>query len=224
MRSTPTIALHRPDTVQRLEAEAVRDAILAVSGKLNTKTFGPPVPIRENEVGQFVVGKGTKDLARGSVTEEALPGRRDLSPQRLRAGPPFDARGRAGNIRRRRCWNPTANAANASTATPQALLLLNSEFIQEQSRFHGRARKEGGGNDRKAQVGLAWRLVYGTEPNEVDVRGHGICRSQLAEIKKHPPPKVDPKGKMPPMVDPEIRALSMFGQALLSSNRFLYVD
>ena len=59
--------------LQRLEAESVRDAMLAVRGKLTPKPFGPPVPVRENDVGMIVVGKGTKDLARGTVKEEPLP-------------------------------------------------------------------------------------------------------------------------------------------------------
>src|SRR5262249_34320123 len=42
--------------VRRLEAEAVRDAVLAASGQLSAKMFGPPVPVHENEVGQVVVG------------------------------------------------------------------------------------------------------------------------------------------------------------------------
>src|SRR5205807_130605 len=47
--------------LRRLDAEAVRDAMLAVSGKLNPKPFGPPVPVKENEVGAFVLGIDNKD-------------------------------------------------------------------------------------------------------------------------------------------------------------------
>lgn len=219
----PDNNLFHRQNLKRLEAEVVRDAILSISGKLSTRAFGPPVPIRENEVGQFVVGKGTKDLARGSVTEEALPEgeiyRRSVYVQVRRSTPvgvleAFDPAMLEPNCERREC----------STATPQALLLLNSDFIQEQSRFLAeRIKMET--NEHKGQVTLAWRLAYGTEPSEVDVRAAvAFVEAQLAEIKKQPPPKVDPKGKAPPMVDPEIRALAMYCQALLSSNRFLYVD
>ena len=41
--------------VRRLDAEAVRDRILATSGVLNRKMFGPPVPVKEDAVGQIVV-------------------------------------------------------------------------------------------------------------------------------------------------------------------------
>src|SRR5207302_313773 len=60
-------------SVRRLEAEAVRDGVLAVSGDLQVRMFGPAVPVRENDVGQVVIGKGVKDLARGITTVEALP-------------------------------------------------------------------------------------------------------------------------------------------------------
>src|SRR5262249_15143230 len=47
--------------VRRLEAEAVRDALLSLGGKFNGKMFGPPVPIMEDEVGQFVLGIENKN-------------------------------------------------------------------------------------------------------------------------------------------------------------------
>ena len=43
-------------TVRRLEAESIRDAILAVSGKLNRKQFGPPVPVMRDPAGEIVLG------------------------------------------------------------------------------------------------------------------------------------------------------------------------
>ena len=48
------ILLHRMP-VRRLEAEAIRDAVLAVSGRLDTKIGGAPVPTFLDE---FVVGRG----------------------------------------------------------------------------------------------------------------------------------------------------------------------
>jgi cytochrome c553 len=215
--------LHRQN-LKRLEAEVVRDAILTVSGKLSTKAFGPPVPIRENEVGQIVVGKGTKDLARGTVVEESLPEgeiyRRSVYVQVRRSMPvavleTFDPAMLEPNCERRA----------SSTATPQALLLLNSDFIVEQSHFLAERVKKDAGSDRQAQVTRAWRLAYGVQPSEAEIRaGVAFVEGQLERFKSLPMPKPDPKGKAPPPVDPEIRALALFGQALLSSNRFLYVD
>ncbi len=43
-------------SLRRLEAEAVRDAILAISGQLNPTLGGPSVPIAEDDEGKAVIG------------------------------------------------------------------------------------------------------------------------------------------------------------------------
>jgi len=48
-------------SVRRLEAETLRDSILFVSGQWNPRMFGKPVPVKEDEVGQIVVGVSTND-------------------------------------------------------------------------------------------------------------------------------------------------------------------
>ncbi len=136
--------LHRMN-LQRLEAESVRDAMLVVTGKLNPKAFGPPVPVRENDVGMVVVGKGIKDLARGTVKEEPLPEgevhRRSVYVQVRRSMPlgvleTFDGA----------ALEPNCEIRHNSTATPQSLLLLNGGDFDpgtaEATPFSGRARPQ----------------------------------------------------------------------------------
>ena len=43
--------------VRRLQAEAIRDALLAVSGKLNPKAYGPGVPTHRTA---FMTGRGSR--------------------------------------------------------------------------------------------------------------------------------------------------------------------
>src|SRR5688572_27668163 len=52
----PDNRLYGRKSLLRLEAETLRDTLLAVSGKLNPKMSGPAVPVMADEVGQFVVG------------------------------------------------------------------------------------------------------------------------------------------------------------------------
>ncbi len=189
----------------------MRDGVLAVSGKLTVKPFGPAVPVRENDVGQVVVGKGTKDLARGSVTEVALPegevARRSVYVEVRRSMPlavleAFDAAS----------TEPNCEARLASTVTPQALLLMNSDFIAEQAEaFAARVRSEAGA-DPRAQVERAWRLAFATEPGEKQVREAVEFLAGQAEVFRAKPQAA------------EERALATFCQALLGANRFLYVD
>jgi mono/diheme cytochrome c family protein len=214
-------------SVRRLEAEAVRDSVLAVSGALELKAFGPPVPVRENNEGQVVVGKGMKDLARGTVAEVPLPPgevfRRSVYIEVRRTLPlgvleTFDAA----------TTEPNCEARLSSTVTPQALLLMNSELlVQLSERFAARVQKDAG-PDGKAQVLRAWRLAFGREPSETQVReAVAFLDAQTALFKATPekPPEKPKDGKpAPEPPSPELRALTLWCQALLSANRFLYVD
>jgi hypothetical protein len=204
--------------VRRLEAEAFRDAVLAVSGSLSRKAFGPPVPVRENEVGQVVVGKGNKDVARGSVAEVPLPAgevfRRSVYVEVRRSQPlglleTFDAAS----------TEPNCEARIASTVTPQALTMMNSDFMVAQSEtFAARLRNEAG-DDLREQVVRGWRLAFAAAPNEKQVQeAVAFLTEQTAYFRAN-----QPKSDKPPPA-PEVRALAVFCQALLSSNRLLYVD
>jgi mono/diheme cytochrome c family protein len=198
--------------LRRLEAEAIRDAMLAVSGKLNPLAFGPPVPVTVDEVGQAVVGRDNrrsdgvpdgkiKDLGgeehRRSVYIQV---RRSLPLAMLEA---FDAP----------LVTPNCEVRHASTVAPQALMLMNSRFIHEQAGFVAERVRRDAGADVKAQVALAWKLAYGAEapPSEVE-RGAAFVTQQGAAF----------AGQK--MSDPALAALTNYCQALLSSNRFLYVD
>ncbi len=201
-------------SLRRLEAEALRDAVLAVSGALNPKQFGPPVPIMFDDLGQIVVGVDTTDTA-GRPTGKVVPlqgeeYRRSLYVQTRRSRPlavleSFDAP----------ILNPNCEIRHASTATPQALLLMNSRFIHEQAEFFaGRVVKEAG-TEKPAQIKQAWRLAYGCEPSIKEMKESlAFVNEQTAHFRGRP------KGRL----EPEMQALANFCQALLSANSFLYVD
>lgn len=223
---------------RRLDAEAVRDGMLAVSGRMNAKSGGPPVPVKENDAGQVVLGVDNRDGAGRFTTEVPLPpgedSRRSVYVQVRRTRPlavldTFD-------------WattEPNCEARTSSTATPQALMLMNGEFIIAQSEaFAERVRKEAGG-DVSDQVARAWRLAYGHSPTAAELAAAvGFLHDQAEAFRQMPPPaapkslavakdKAKTKAKAsepaaPP--PPEDRAFAVFCQALLSSNRFLYVD
>ena len=48
-------------SIRRLESEALRDAILAISGSMNSGMYGEPVSVMEDSVGQIVLGKENLD-------------------------------------------------------------------------------------------------------------------------------------------------------------------
>ena len=44
-----------PTTLVRLDAEAIRDRMLAITGRLDATLYGPPLAVKEDDTGQTVV-------------------------------------------------------------------------------------------------------------------------------------------------------------------------
>ncbi len=210
--------------IQRFDAETLRDAMLAVSGKLNSEHFGPPVPIARDEAGRVVTGQ-QKNNGNGDpvlvdpIGERAF--RRSIYVQVRRSLPltmldAFDAP----------IMTPNCELRTVSTVAPQSLTMLNDSFVAAQSHYFAeRLLAEFPGNAR-GQIARAWRLVYGAVPKEEEVSRSLIylaeqteqIRARLATL----PPKKDKTAEAERK--PEILALASFCQALVSANRFLYVD
>jgi mono/diheme cytochrome c family protein len=204
-------------SVRRLEAEIIRDAMLGVSGKLNLRRFGPPVPVTHDEVGQVVIGKDIRNPGDGTPMGKvaSLGGeefRRSIYVQVRRSLPlamleSFDAA----------VATPNCEVRSFSTVATQALLLMNGKQVLEQSLYFAeRVRKEAGA-DGKAQVALAWRLAYAAEPTADEIEG---ATSFLARQAAH----FAGQKRTPTDPEPALQALASLCQALLGSNRFLYVD
>lgn len=212
--------------LRRLDAEAVRDATLAVSGKLNPKPFGPPVPVMEDDAGLVVIGKANRDGAQYKLGDESVPAgeesRRSVYIQVRRSKPlavlaVFDGA----------TAEPNCETRNSSTATPQALILMNGDFAVGQAEaFAARVTREAGGGTPD-QVKRAWKLVYLRDPTDKELAGAlAFLRRAADAFRTRPEPVVPPKkGEKPPEPpSAESRALAAFCQVLLSSNRFLYVE
>lgn len=138
---------------QRLEAEQLRDAMLAVAGTLNPKQGGPSVmiPIDPGLVtllykpSQWAPARDSAEYARRSVY---LIAKRNL---RLPFMEVFDAPDTQASCARR----------ESSTHAPQALELLNGAIANEQAEaLAKRLETEAGPNLRK-QIELGYRLVAG---------------------------------------------------------------
>jgi len=217
--------------VRRLEAEVLRDSVLAASGRLNNKMFGPPVPVMQDDVGQIVPGIENKDGENKNGAPVPMNGedfRRSVYVQVRRTRPlsvleAFDAPE----------MSPNCEMRNSSTVAPQSLMLMNSPFVIAQANdFARRVRREA--TDAKTQVAAAWRLAFGREATDDQLKqAMTFIDDQLAELKAHPPapPPPAPAAKnaaktLPPQesFDPNLAAMTSFCQALLSANGFLYVD
>ncbi|WP_298858804.1 DUF1549 domain-containing protein [uncultured Gimesia sp.] len=200
--------------VRRLEAETIRDSIIAVTGKLKTDLYGQPVPVKEDEVGQIVVGIANVDTAgrqKKALKMDDRQFRRSIYVAVSRSKPlavldMFDAPKMEPNCEKRA----------SSTVAPQSLLMMNSGFMLEHAAyFADRLAKERTGN-KSDQVKLAWILSYGKEPSAEELKQSvEFIDLQIAQFKTT---------KVKTNKTPEQLALATFCQALLSSNGFLYLD
>jgi len=208
--------------VRRLEAESLRDAVLQASGELSSRASGPPVPVMADRTGRFVVGKENLNAGRpGAVINmkgEDL--RRSIYIESRRSRPlsvmtPFD-------LPR---MEPNCTSRAASTVSTQSLMLMNSDFvIARADQFARRLQREASGG-LSAQIVLAWQIAYAAEPSPAEIAdARSFIEAQTAHFQKHPTKPAKRKPAAGPAPRPATQALASFCHALLSSNRFLYID
>jgi hypothetical protein len=160
---------------RRLEAEAIRDSILYISGKLNTtmegpgykslnkgkyRTYTPKENFSENEWRRMVYEFRVRIETDPTFGVLDIPDGGQLCPQR-----------------------------NRSTTPIQALNLFNSKFVIDQAQFLARRVEKEAGSEPDKQVRRAFRLAYGRWPSEEQaaeyatlVGEHGLatlCRAIL---------------------------------------------
>ncbi len=150
----------------RLEGEALRDAMLAVSGAVCLKAGGPPVPVKEDADGSIVVGvdrkaESNRPGADVPIGEEAW--RRTVYVQARRTQPlsftgAFDAPSMETNCTRR----------PVSIVAPQALTLLNGFFARDQAELFAKRLEKEAGDDGEARIQRAFRLAFARLPTGVE--------------------------------------------------------
>lgn len=194
----------------RIESEILRDAVLSVSGTLNPQMFGPAVkaPI----VPEAIQARNVKDPYPTDVKDTPATRRRSvyMFHKRVVQQPlmqAFDGPDAQASCGRR----------EITTVAPQALALLNDNFVRARAiDFAQRLEKEAGA-DTDAQVRLAWRLALGRNPADDELNSAVeflTSRSQQRVSRE--------KGK--PESDTRRLALADFCQAIFALNEFIYVD
>jgi hypothetical protein len=212
---------------RRMEAEAVRDSMLHVSGLLNEKMGGPgvfpPVPKGTlTELSATAVAGGWKaetDATQNNRRSVYIFVRRNLPYPLLHE---FDSAN---------TFESTAFRKNTVTA-PQSLDLMNSELMLDFSRaFAGRVVKETGRTaEGWEQVAHAFKLVYGRQASAEEQKiATSFLEKQVpimaarltgSDDAKPPMPMTIPEGMDPARA----AALVDLCQMLLASNEFLYIN
>jgi mono/diheme cytochrome c family protein len=207
--------------VRRLEGEALRDGVLAATAQLNVKSGGPPIPIMADRVGQFVIGIENLNAGRPGA-EIPLHGeefRRSVYVQVRRSRPlavleTFDLP----------AMTPNCTARKSTTSAPQSLLLMNGEFLLEQSRRLAERLVNEIPGDSAERIRRAWRATLARTPSEDEVAAaEKFLREQQDDFAANPD-LLRPAKKSEPTMSPPVAALASVCQALLSCNEFLYID
>jgi len=185
---------------KRLEAEPIRDAVLAISGRLNPKLGGPgvypPVPAAAQPPKSNVwpVSKDPADHTRRSLYTFV---RRNMQFPALEV---FDSPDTNSSCARR----------EVTTSAPQALSLLNSPEMGANARaVADRLLRDA--PDDESRITLAYRLALARRPTAAELRsGREFLESQSALLGPGPSSRSD--------------ALADYCLALLNLNEFVYLD
>lgn len=182
--------------LQRIEGEILRDAMLAVSGTLNTRSYGPAVkpPI----TGEAIVARNLKDGYPDKIEDSPEIRRRSiyLFHKRVVPYPLLQAFDKPDA-------QQTCSRRDHTTVAPQALALLNDPFVRTvSSEFADRLLKQHP-DDLKSQIRLAYLLALSREPEDDELSAADEFVVGQSNQRK---------------------ALIDFCQTIFALNEFLYVD
>ncbi|MCW3050973.1 MAG: hypothetical protein JWN14_143, partial [Chthonomonadales bacterium] len=204
-------------TRQRLEGEAIRDSMLAVSGALNPKMAGPSVfpqlPVGITTRGNWQDTKDPQERNRRSIYVFV---KRNLRYPLFAA---FDMPDTHESCGRRL----------VTTTAPQALFLLNDAFALQSAETFAKRLLRDAGSDTAAQIALAYRLAFARPPDsEEQANALAFLERQSGLIAE-----TSPKSKLPApgpttlskgVTPAQAAALTDLCHALLNAHEFVYIE
>jgi hypothetical protein len=182
--------------VRRLEAEAIRDALLAASGQLDRMPGGSLVAVKNRA---FFFDHTSKDMT--TYTSH----RRSLYLPVVR-NHVYDV------LRLLDFPDPAVSSGDRSTSTtaPQALLMMNSEIVVEAANALADRLADLQEGDDAARIVALYRLAYSREPTSREIDAD----LQFLREMERPPGTANPKN---------LDAWTALCQTVLSANEFIYV-
>ncbi len=165
----PTNALLSHFPVRRLEAEAIRDGILAVTDELSREMYGEPVPVYLTE---FMTGRG-----------------------RPRESGPLDGHGRRSVYQavRRNFMEPmmltfdrpipfsTFGKRNVTNVPAQSLILMNDPFVIDQAQKMAQLVLSEEPMNQEERIGFIYLRALSREPTEEELQKAGDFLQMLAQ-------------------------------------------
>ena len=153
-KADPENRLWHRAAIRRLEGEAIRDAMLAVSGRLDLTAFGPPVPVHLNE---FQEGRGRPQSGpldgNGRRSIYLSVHRNFLSSMFLAFDTPIPF--------------STVGRRTVSNVPAQALMLMNDPFVQQQAELWAK-RVGAGGGTAPERITAMYLSAFGRPPSDAE--------------------------------------------------------
>jgi hypothetical protein len=151
------VLLHRA-SVRRLEGEAIRDAMLTVSGRMDPAMFGPPVEVY---LTPFMEGRGKPG---GSGPLDGAGRRSIYTAVRRNFLPPmmlaFDTPMPFSTMGRR----------SVSNVPAQALILMNDPFVIDQARLWAKRVLAEPGKTSRQRIDAMYQAAFGRPASETEVQ------------------------------------------------------
>jgi hypothetical protein len=198
----PTNRLLWRARLRRLEAEVIRDAMLAISGKLDDTMGGPPIPLSYNPNGTITVAP--------NLPHPTAKWRRSLY------------------ILNRRVYNvsflavfdkPTVTAGvcrrDFSAGALQSLSMMNDGLVLEQSELFARRVLSAEKRLADDRIELVYRLGLGRKPGADEIEWSRELLAQQTELYRSQ--KIEAS-------DVELKAFAELCQTVLNTNEFLYLE
>ena len=188
--------------VRRLESEAIRDAILTASGRLDRSQGGPPIPVEPRPDGSFVVKtQGLPTPTSQYRRTVYLLARRNYHPTLLSV---FDQPSLATNCSER----------STSAVVLQSLTMLNDSFVLDQSAALAERVIASAARDR--WISSAFEVTLSRPPSDRETE---FCQAALKrEVEFHR--QADPQC---PNDEAEKRAFTRICHTLINTSEFLVV-
>jgi hypothetical protein len=199
----PENALYSRMPLQRLSADQLNDAMLAVSGRLNEAQFGPADPVEARPDG-LVVPRRTAHGWRRSIY---IQQQRKVVVTGLES---FDFP----------LMNPNCIDRRDSTVVLQALHLMNNGMVYELADSLARRVEGEAGADPARQIERIYVVALGRSPTAEEM---SLGKTALAQMTDRFSGAAA-AGAKPDDAEPAHKALTTFCHAMLNSAEFLYVD
>jgi len=157
--------------VRRLEAEAIRDGILSVSGQLNPVMYGPPVPVHLTE---FMKGRGRPTESgpldgNGRRSIYVAIRRNFLSPMMLSFDMPIPF--------------STFGVRNSSNVPAQSLTMLNDAFVIQQATHWGERLVGQSHPDITSRIEDIYLTAFSRLPDERELtEAHSFIQIEALEL------------------------------------------